>query len=326
MSNSAIPTIENIRANAAVLKGVPKTFPPDINGVSLRWDSAAGGFIFPRRHASKVLAAVDGGSATERSDLEREIDGAAAQVNDAPSAEQATAGNYRKGRFKWNGLDLSIETAKGKERRGVGPDGVEWSVFMPAHYGDIKTTIGADGDPLDFYMGESPESDVVVVVNQVDLSDGTFDEHKIVLGAMDEEGALTIYEDGFSDGKGRARIGSHTVLDVDGLKAWIASGDLSQPTSPVGKPQSDASRSDIPPDDELPLHKVVEGMRDAKVWGRDYGLFTKKQWQGLVREVRANKDLMASTSKEYPNLSEQCKINHAVGAILRERGVGAMTP
>ncbi|MGN7869540.1 PLxRFG domain-containing protein [Paracoccus sp. 22332] len=56
--SDAAPTIEPIRAKAAVLRGVPKETPPDVPGVSLKWDDKAGGFIFSRKHTDKVQAAV----------------------------------------------------------------------------------------------------------------------------------------------------------------------------------------------------------------------------------------------------------------------------
>ncbi|WPZ30779.1 hypothetical protein T8A63_07390 [Sulfitobacter sp. OXR-159] len=320
-----IPTIENIRGSAAALRGLPQDEPPDIDGVALKWDATVDGFIFPRRHAAKVLAALDVSSYGEASNLAREIDGAAAQVNANPSTAQAEAGNYRKGRFKWNGLDLVIETAKGGERRGIGPDGKEWSVTMPAHYGDVKLTTGADGDPLDFYMGDHPESDIVVIVNQIDLPDGAFDEHKLVLGAFDEDEALKIYEDGFSDGKGSDRIGSFTTLNVAALKEWIASADMSKPTQPVKWRSTDDKATMSDEGSLLPMHKLVDAMRDQRIWGSEYGLFSRDQWRELVSKARKRADLMGEgIAGDGARLTTRDQVNGAVGKILREQG-GAIT-
>lgn len=319
------PTIENIRGSAAALKGFPQGEPPDIDGVALKWDASVGGFIFPRRHAARVLAALEASPDGETSNLEREIDGAAAQVNAAPSAAQAEAGNYRKGRFKWNGLDLVIETAKGGERRGIGPDGKEWSVTMPAHYGDVKLTTGADGDPLDFYMGDHPESDIVVIVNQIDVPGGAFDEHKLVLGAIDEDEALKIYEDGFSDGKGSDRIGSFTTMNVAALKEWIASADMSKPTQPV-KGRSTGDKGTVSDSSSLlPMHQIVDAMRDERIWGSEYGLFSRDQWRELVSKARKRADLMGEgIAGNGARLTTRDQVNGAVGQILREQG-GAIT-
>lgn len=159
---------------------------------------------------------------------------AAAQETDPnPTPAQAEAENYKTGKADWNGLTLSIENAKGSTRRGTSPDGTEWSVTMPAHYGRILGTKGADGDHVDFYMGDMESSDFVVIVNQVDPDTGAFDEHKVVLGTGSRAEALRLYEAGFSDGRGRERIGSDTATTVAGFKAWLESGDMTKPTQPV---------------------------------------------------------------------------------------------
>jgi 8-oxo-dGTP pyrophosphatase MutT (NUDIX family) len=54
-----------------------------------------------------------------------------------PTPAQAAAGNYRKERLKFQGLDIRIETPAGGIRRGSAPDGTEWSVKMPVDYGYI---------------------------------------------------------------------------------------------------------------------------------------------------------------------------------------------
>lgn len=174
-----------------------------------------------------------------------------------PTDGQKEAGNYRKKHVRWNGLDISIETAKGQERTGTGPDGTRWAVTMPADYGDIKGTTGADGDPLDIYMGELEGSDTVVIVNQVDERTGAFDEHKIIVGTGSTAAALRMYEEGFSDGKGKSRIGSYSTTSQAGLKAWIETADHTKPTEPVkakpkadetAKPQDDATTDDADAD------------------------------------------------------------------------------
>lgn len=232
---AAEPVIEPIRERAAVLRGIPKDQAPEVPGVSLKWDEKAGGFIFSRKHTDKVREAVipSQPAPVVATPSKAEFDAAAAEANPAPTPAQAEAGNYKKGHIAWQGLDLAIETAKGETRRGTGPDGTEWSVEMPAHYGDIKGTKGADGDPLDFYMGDAPDADYVVIVNQVDPETQAFDEHKIVLGTMTRGAALDVYRKGFSDGSGNDRIGSVSVLTVDGLKSWLDAGDLNGPSAPI---------------------------------------------------------------------------------------------
>ena len=147
-----------------------------------------------------------------------QFDQVAAQTNPNPTPAQAEAENYKTGKTDWRGLKLSIENRKGTERRKVGPDGkTEWSVTMPAHYGRILRTEGADGDHVDFYMGDNPESDQVFVVDQMDAETGAFDEHKVMLGFNTQKEAKDAYLAGFSDGKGKQRWGGVTPLNVKQL-------------------------------------------------------------------------------------------------------------
>jgi N12 class adenine-specific DNA methylase/predicted RNA methylase len=157
-----------------------------------------------------------------------DLDGIADRIA-TPTERQAEAGNYQKGHARWNGLQLAIETPKGGKRSGTDADGSSWEVSMPAHYGDIKGTKGADGDPIDVYVGEDPTSDTVFVVDQKDAETGKFDEHKVFIGTRDEAEVAGIYEGAFSDGRGGSRLQDITETNVAGLKDWIANGDTSKP-------------------------------------------------------------------------------------------------
>ncbi|MFG6660105.1 hypothetical protein [Sulfitobacter sp. 915] len=107
---------------------------------------------------------------------------AAGETAPDPTPAQAEAENYKTGKAKWRGLNLSVENKKGSVRSKKTPDGkTEWSVTMPAHYGRILGTVGADGDHVDFYMGDDETSENVFVVDQIDPETGDFDEHKVML-------------------------------------------------------------------------------------------------------------------------------------------------
>jgi len=54
-------TVEDIRARAAILRGVPKDQPPTIQGVpagALKWEDKEGGFVFSRKHVDAVRKAM----------------------------------------------------------------------------------------------------------------------------------------------------------------------------------------------------------------------------------------------------------------------------
>lgn len=144
-------------------------------------------------------------------------------VDHNPSEAQKFAGNYRKEHIRFQGLPITIENKRGSIRRGVSGNGREWACRLPADYGYIKRTEGADGDHVDVYIGPDPNSKQVFIVNQHRLGGG-FDEHKCLLGFDSEIGAISTYCLGFSDGLGRQRIGSVETISMDAFKHWLENG------------------------------------------------------------------------------------------------------
>jgi hypothetical protein len=139
----------------------------------------------------------------------------------APTEAQKEAGNYRKQHLDVQGLPVTIETAKGQERSGTAPDGTRWAVKMPADYGYVKRTRGADGDQIDVYLGSDRSSDVVVLIDQKDLRTGKFDEHKAMLGFKAVADAVEAYSKGFSDGRAQERVQDVTVMTMAEFKEWL---------------------------------------------------------------------------------------------------------
>lgn len=163
------------------------------------------------------------------------VDVAAQQVNTAPSDAQKEAGNYQKGHLKVSGLDVTLENPKGSIRSGISSKGDRWEVKMPAHYGYIKRSTGADGDQVDAYVGDNPQSKRVYVIDQKDLNTRRFDEHKAILGVNSVTEARDLYSRGFSDGRGAERIGGIKPMSASEFKLWLASGETTKPLA-MGKP------------------------------------------------------------------------------------------
>lgn len=173
---------------------------------------------------------------------------ATSPTNDLPEPTQAMkdAGNYKKAHLRLHGLDIAIENPKGSMRRGTDKDGKAWESEMQAHYGYVKRTTGADGDQVDVFIGEKPESDKVFVIDQYH-PDGTFDEHKVVMGASSMLEAKSLYKRNYQKGW---KVGPTTAMSVDEFKAWLKSGDTTKPLSAPGnlpvKTREESSIS-IPP-------------------------------------------------------------------------------
>lgn len=102
------------------------------------------------------------------------------------------ANDKTKKKRNWRGLSINIEHPAGTTRKGVSPDGHKWEREMLFDYGHFKGVEGADGDGLDCYVGPNDDSDLAFVVNQL-FEDGTFDEHKVMLGFRDQGTATQGY-------------------------------------------------------------------------------------------------------------------------------------
>lgn len=156
---------------------------------------------------------------------------AAAVTDRNPSENRKRAGNYVKGKLRWNGLVISIENAKGSVRRGVDAKGEPWACTMPASYGYLLKSVGADDDHIDLYMGPNPLAHDVYVIDQIDARTGRFDEHKVMAGFGSKDEAIETYKKAFSDNRADERIGAVTKMNIGQFKRWLLRGDT---TAPLG--------------------------------------------------------------------------------------------
>lgn len=154
-----------------------------------------------------------------------------------PTPAQCEAGNYKVGRAKVLGFHVAIENPAGSIRRGCDPNGVAWETRMPAHYGYLSGTTGADGDGIDCFIGPWPELPDIYVVNQ--WLNGRFDEHKVMFGFIDEAHARSTYLASYSPGwQGLRDIVRATPKQ---LRAWLRTGNPKKPlTSGDLSPESDS--------------------------------------------------------------------------------------
>lgn len=125
----------------------------------------------------------------------------------------------------FHGMTLSVETSKGHIRYGK-----DWHHKMPADYGFINKTLGADGDEMDCYKGPHPESNKVFIVDQNRMDNPKeFDEHKVMLGYLTEKEAKADYLAGHTHGNKIFR--GITETSIPGLKRWLRIGNVTRPVS-----------------------------------------------------------------------------------------------
>jgi len=102
------------------------------------------------------------------------------------------------GSLVYQGVQLDIETRKGQTRRGTDDDGNDWSVVLPAHYGEVRDTIGADGDAVDVFIGDMPFAPFVYVIQSKFPGSKAFDETKSMLGFATKSAAIAAFRQAYT--------------------------------------------------------------------------------------------------------------------------------
>ena len=98
------------------------------------------------------------------------------------------------GSLTWRGLTIDVETRRGERRRGKG-----WvSPPLPAHYGEVRGTVGRDDDPVDVFVGEHPDAPKVFVIRSKFPGKKAVDETKSMLGFRTMREALAAFRGSYS--------------------------------------------------------------------------------------------------------------------------------
>ena len=167
--------------------------------------------------------------------LSAKIEAASAEVNTDPTEAQKEAGNYKKGHVQVGTFDITIEQPQGSVRKGTDADGKQWESKMNNTYGYIRGAVGVDGDHIDVFLSNDIDGwngRKVFVVDQYN-PDGSFDEHKVMLGFNDADEAkgdyLANYEQGWENGR-RIDI---TGVNLEDFEKWIESSK--RKTKPFGE-------------------------------------------------------------------------------------------
>ena len=157
--------------------------------------------------------------------LKAKIEAASAEVNTDPTEAQKEAGNYKKGHVQVGAFDVTIENPKGSERSGTDANGKKWSVKMNNTYGYIRGTEGVDGDHIDVFLAEDMDKwdgKYVFVIDQYN-PDGTFDEHKVMLGFNSMEEARSAYLSNYEKGWENGRRIVVARIKTDDFQKWVDS-------------------------------------------------------------------------------------------------------
>ena len=207
--------------------------------------------------------------------LSEKIATASAEVNTEPTEAQKEAGNYKKGHVQVGTFDITIEQPQGSVRKGTDADGKQWESKMNNTYGYIRGAVGVDGDHIDVFLSNDIDSwngRRVFVVDQYN-PDGSFDEHKVMLGFNDADEAKSDYLANYENGWENGRRIDVTAVSLEDFEKWIASskrktkpfGDYSSVKNgvvPSGKDES-VERNEV-----LEYEKALDHLEDVEQkWG-----------------------------------------------------------
>ena len=167
--------------------------------------------------------------------LSEKITTASAEVNTEPTEAQKEAGNYKKGHVQVGTFDITIEQPQGSVRKGTDADGKQWESKMNNTYGYIRGAVGVDGDHIDVFLSNDIDGwngRKVFVVDQYN-PDGSFDEHKVMLGFNDADEAKSDYLANYENGWENGRRIDVTAVNLEDFEKWIASSK--RKTKPFGE-------------------------------------------------------------------------------------------
>ena len=162
---------------------------------------------------------------SKETSLSEQISTASAEVDTNPTEAQKEAGNYKKGHVQVGTFDITIEQPEGSVRKGTDANGKQWESKMHNTYGYFRGTEGVDGDHIDVFLSNDIDGwngRKVFVVDQYN-PDGTFDEHKVMLGFNDVDEAKSDYLANYEKGWENGRRIDVTPVNLEDFEKWIGS-------------------------------------------------------------------------------------------------------
>lgn len=147
------------------------------------------------------------------------------ETDTTPTEKQKEAGNYKKGHVQVGTFNITIENPKGSVRSGIDTEGNKWETIMQNTYGYIRGAEGVDGDHIDVFLSDDIDGwngRRVFVVDQYN-EDGSFDEHKVMLGFNETDDAEAAYFANYDSDWANNHKTVVTAVNLEDFKKWIDS-------------------------------------------------------------------------------------------------------
>lgn len=147
------------------------------------------------------------------------------ETDTTPTEKQKEAGNYKKGHVQVGTFNITIENPKGSVRSGIDTEDNKWETIMQNTYGYIRGTEGVDGDHIDVFLSDDIDGwngRRVFVVDQYN-EDGSFDEHKVMLGFNETDDAEAAYFANYDSDWANNHKTVITAVNLEDFEKWIDS-------------------------------------------------------------------------------------------------------
>lgn len=244
------------------------------------------------------------------------------KVDTNPTEAQKEAGNYKKGHVRIGQFDVSIEQPKGSVRSGVDASGNKWETTMQNTYGYIRGTEGVDGDHIDVFLTNDIDGwngRRVYIVDQYN-EDGTFDEHKVMLGFNDEADAQDAYLSNYEKGWENKRKLVMTSVNLPDFEKWINSSH--RKTKPFAEYQSvNGDQKTISPADRATeiTNRMSELKKQAdEAHGRS-DIFEEARLIAESNELYAELRRLQQSSKTTDAMSKPANVEQAQNELETEQ-------
>lgn len=265
----------------------------------------------PTVSASKVSESSETKQEKAEKSISAKVKEASADVNTEATEAQKEAGNYKKGHVQVGAFDITIEQPEGSIRRGTDANGKQWESKMHNTYGYFRGTEGVDGDHIDVFLSNDMDGwngAQVFVVDQYN-PDGTFDEHKVMLGFNDASDAKNNYLANYEKGWEKERRIDVSAVSLADFEKWIASSH--RKTKPFSeyksvKPADDSETFKGPKVENSgkDIEAQIKHLEEIK----DYPGADKKIVQSEIDRLKAKEEATAkSKSEEVKSKSKEVK-------------------
>lgn len=251
--------------------------------------------------ASKVSESSETKQEKAEKSISAKVKEASADVNTEPTEAQKEAGNYKKGHVQVGTFDITIEQPEGSIRRGTDASGKQWESKMHNTYGYFRGTEGVDGDHIDVFLSNDMDGwngAQVFVVDQYN-PDGTFDEHKVMLGFNDASDAKNNYLANYKKGWENGRRIDVSAVSLADFEKWIASSH--RKTKPFSeyksvKPADDSETFKGPKVENSgkDIEAQIKHLEEIK----DYPGADKKIVQSEIDRLKAKEEATAKSKSE----------------------------